>query len=374
MDERRLTWIFGSSRSGSTWLLRMLADFERVVPIDDPHLGHHLGVWRPIPLAWATVDGDPPELTTLLELKADEPGYFFSERHRESWWQPLRDLIASRFEAQAEEHALDPAEANYVVKEPGSHVAPLLADLFPDSKLVFLLRDGRDVVDSWLAGYRHGGWAIPGGAFPVARDSRIALITWLSAVWVYRSRAVRTAFETRFPDSRVLVRYEALRERTVEALAEVCEPLGFDHMRAEEIAERHSFERLPPHVRGPHMRERTARPGSWRRNLTAAEQTAMHEALGDALVEFGYDTADTREARVSDVSGKSNSGLRGVWTSVAAVFAGSSTPTPSDPSSAVTRISGGGGGGYRFDGAHLGSCAGHCPSESAQRRAKRKPK
>jgi len=50
----RLAWIFGSSRSGSTWLLRMLSQLERVVPIDDPHLGHHLGVWRPIPLAWAT--------------------------------------------------------------------------------------------------------------------------------------------------------------------------------------------------------------------------------------------------------------------------------------------------------------------------------
>jgi hypothetical protein len=76
MDEQQLTWIFGSSRSGSTWLLRMLSELEGVVPIDDPHLGHHLGVWRPIPLAWATVDGDLPELTTLLELKAQEPGYF----------------------------------------------------------------------------------------------------------------------------------------------------------------------------------------------------------------------------------------------------------------------------------------------------------
>src|SRR5690606_32899244 len=52
--EDGLAWMFGSSRSGSTWLLRILSSLEAVVPIDDPRLGDHLGVWRPISLAWAT--------------------------------------------------------------------------------------------------------------------------------------------------------------------------------------------------------------------------------------------------------------------------------------------------------------------------------
>jgi ribosomal protein L34E len=290
MDESRLAWIFGSSRSGSTWLLRML---DATVPVDDPHLGHHLGVWRPIPLAWAAADGDPPQLTTLLELKAEEPGYFFSSRHRDSWWEPLRQLIASRFEAQAAEVGVRPAEATYVVKEPGSHVAPLLAELFPASRVIFLLRDGRDVVDSWLDGYQDGAWAIPGGAFPVAGEARIALIRWLSAVWAYRSRAVQQAFDARPPGGRLLIRYETLRERTGEALAEICELLELDRGRAVEIAERHRFERLPE--RGPSRRERVASPGSWRQNLSAAEQEAMHEALGEALLEFGYTDVPQRK-------------------------------------------------------------------------------
>jgi hypothetical protein len=290
-NEERLTWIFGSSRSGSTWLLRMLSDFEGVVPVDDPHLGHHLGVWRPIPLAWAAAEVPPTELTTLLDLKAEEPGYFFAERYRDSWWEPLRSLIAARFEAQAEE-ALGNGSGppSFVVKEPGSHAAPLLAELFPDSKLVFLLRDGRDVVDSWLDGYRHGAWAIPGGAFPVSEEGRLPLIRWLSAVWVYRSRAVRRAYETRPEGSRLLIRYEALRERTAETLEEVCAMLGFDLAKAAEVAERHRFERVPRRARGPRRVVRAASPGSWRENLSSAEQQAMHEALGDALEEFGYES------------------------------------------------------------------------------------
>jgi hypothetical protein len=285
--DSQLAWIFGSSRSGSTWLLRMLSDLNGVVPIDDPHLGHHLGVWRPIPLAWAACE-EPPELTTLLDVKAQEPGYFFAECHRDVWWQPLRELIWARFEAQAEADDEACSAPTFVVKEPGSHVAPLLCELFPTSKLVFLLRDGRDVVDSWLDAYSEGSWAIPGGAFPVALESRPALIRWLSAVWAYRSRAVRTAFESCAPEDRILIRYEDLRSDTEHCLERVCSVLGLEPERAPEVVARHRFEQVPSAARGPRRVVRRATPGGWRQNLTAEEQAAMHDALGAALSEFGY--------------------------------------------------------------------------------------
>jgi hypothetical protein len=163
--EDRLVWIFGSSRSGSTWLLRMLASLDSVVPIDDPHLGHHLGVWRPISLAWATAE-HPPDLTTLDRVKHDKDSYFFADRYRDAWAPALRRLIVDRFDAQVADTARVP-DPLVVVKEPGSHVADQLVSLFPGSRLVFLLRDGRDVVDSWLAAYRSGSWALDEGAFPV---------------------------------------------------------------------------------------------------------------------------------------------------------------------------------------------------------------
>jgi Sulfotransferase family len=289
--EDRLAWIFGSSRSGSTWLLRMLADLRGVVPIDDPHLGHHLGVWRPIPLAWGACE-DPPELTTLLDLMADQPGYFFSERHRDSWWEPLRELIRTRFAAQAESDE----PLTYVVKEPGSHAAPLLAELFPASKLIFLLRDGRDVVDSWMAAYQDGTWAIQKGAFPVAPEGRIPLVRWLSAVWASRCRAVRQAFEAHSPAGRVLIRYEELRERPVESVEEICRMLDLDRLRVPEVVARHSFEQAPSEARGPKREMRSATPGAWRENLSAEEQEAMHEVLGETLEELGYAGDPTRIA------------------------------------------------------------------------------
>lgn len=106
---------------------------------------------------WAA-SPEPPDLTTLLEVKKEQPGYFFAERYREHWWEPLKPLVTARFEAQGPDHLNgyrgDPV---YVVKEPGSHVAGLLTELFPHFALIFLLRDGRDVVDSWLAAYQDTG-------------------------------------------------------------------------------------------------------------------------------------------------------------------------------------------------------------------------
>src|SRR5688500_3676624 len=93
--ERRLVWIMGSPRTGSTWLLRLLChpwgvgrtptgiDQSRfrprgldVVPVNESYLMHHLGPMKealPEPGA-----GDGGSLL-LNDLRASDPAYFFSD-------------------------------------------------------------------------------------------------------------------------------------------------------------------------------------------------------------------------------------------------------------------------------------------------------
>jgi hypothetical protein len=288
--EDRLGWIMGSSRSGSTWMLRMLTEVPGVVGIDDPHLGHHLGVWRPLPLAWATA-AERPELQTLSEVKREKPDYFFSDRYRDAWLPALQGLVRARFGAQLEDEAAPgTATPRVVVKEPGSHVADLLLSAFPRSRLIFLLRDGRDVVDSWLDAYQWGSWAIEEGAFPVAVDGRLALVEWLSTVWTYRTRVVADAYERHDSEHRALIRYETLLRDPAGELVRAFEALGInaDASEVRAIAERHSYDLVAPDRRGPRREVRSASPGSWRRNLDADEQRAMHVIMGDELAGFGY--------------------------------------------------------------------------------------
>ena len=286
--EDHLVWIFGSSRSGSTWLLRMLAEIDAVVPIDDPHLGHHLGVWRPISLAWGVAE-HPPDLTTLDRVKRDKDSYFFSDRYRAAWAPAVRRLIVDRFDAQVAATARVPAPVT-VVKEPGSHVADLLLDLFPGSRFVFLLRDGRDVVDSWLAAYRDGSWALDEGAFPVTEPGREALVRWQSAVWTFRTDVVQRAYDAHPAERRVLVRYEDLVADPRRELRRISEVLPCDVSWAalDEVVDTHAFDAVPEADKGEGKEIRSASPGGWRDNLTPAEHEVMHEVMGAKLAELHY--------------------------------------------------------------------------------------
>jgi hypothetical protein len=270
----------------------MLSGLERVIPIDDPHIGHHLGIWRPIPLAWATAK-DPPKLGTLADFKRQKRDYLFSDRYAGTWVPQLRDLIAARFEAQAEEDIAASDGINrpiVVVKEPGSHAADTIMDLFPDSALIFLLRDGRDVVDSWLDAYREGSWATDEGAYGLDDAGRPALIRWQSSVWLHRTQVVQETYARTDPGRRVLIRYEQMRADPVGALARISDLLGIESSREqlEGIAKSNEFSRVPESRKGAGREIRRAQPGSWANHMSREEIIAMHEILADKLDELGY--------------------------------------------------------------------------------------
>jgi hypothetical protein len=291
--ERRLIWVVGSSRSGSTWMSRMLAAHDDVVAIDDPHIGHHLSVWRPISLAWGTATR-LPELHTLGEVKGRHDDYFFSDRYREAWAPALREMILTRFAAQAEDLASERGarEPLVVVTDPGAAgVAELISDLFPRSRLLVIQRDGRDVVDSWLDAYRKGAWGMNEGTYPLAPEGRLAFVRWQASVWLYRTEACERAFRGHEAGRRVKVRYEELRADPVRELARVSLKLGISTTtdRVREITEEHSYDGVPRSRRGPGRRIRSAAPGAWRRNLSAEERAAVTQIIGPKLRELGYE-------------------------------------------------------------------------------------
>lgn len=283
-SDEQLTWIFGSSRSGSSWLLRMLSVHPGVQPIDETGVGHHLGIWRPIPLAWAT-SAEPPTLTTFGEVKRDNPDYLFSDRYREGWEPLLRRFLLDRLALQADGRRM-------VIKEPGgSHMAELVLRLLPASGLVFLLRDGRDVVDSWLDAYQPGAWGTEDGAYPVAPEGRVPFIRWQATVWLYRTEAVERAYAAHDPARRVLVRYEDLLADPTRELARIHEVVGVD-ASPDDIADavrRHAYENVPASERGAGHHIRAAQPGGWRERLDDEERAALLDVLGDKVRELGYD-------------------------------------------------------------------------------------
>ena len=276
--ERRLAWILGSPRSGSTWLLEMLVASDEVLPSDEPNIGLHLAPFASDRPGMHAADFDEGDCT-MYRFGRRHDGYFFSDRHRASWRGPLRSLICERYA-----HAGDWKVV--AIKEPhGAQAADLISLVVPRSRFLFLLRDGRDVVDSQLAGLLPDGWLTREyGLRPLAADDRRSFIESAARQWVWRTTIAREAFEAH-PGPKLRMRYEDLRRDAESELATVFEWLGLA-ADASSIARDHAYDRAE--TRGPTERVRSARPGTWRENLDSGEQELLTEIMGPTLRRAGY--------------------------------------------------------------------------------------
>jgi hypothetical protein len=291
--ERRLTWILGSPRSGSTWLTGMLSADPRAIAIDEPTVGVHLGV---LMLDYVSVRPDrvPADQLRVNDVRAELPSYFFSRRFESAWRPPLRRLLLERLRAEVAEaaRARGIGDPLVLIKEPsGSQAAEIIMSLLPRSRMIFLLRDGRDVIDSELDAFREGGWVARRLAgYRTSEDDRTAFIKARAHSWLCRTIAVERAYEAHGPDLRRLIRYEDLLAdptRHVQALATWLR-LDTDPERLAERVRETAFEELDPSDRGPGQFARAASPGAWRENLTPEEQRLIDEIIGEKLAALGY--------------------------------------------------------------------------------------
>jgi sulfotransferase family protein len=290
--ESRLAWILGSPRSGSTWLLGLLKAGPGVVAIDEPAIGFHLA-----PPVSSVVGLRPervaPEQFRLNDLRADSGDYFFARRHAAVWQPLLRDLILGRLEAQiADETRGRATNPICVLKEPhGTIGADILMATLPASRMILLLRDGRDVVDSELAAATSGSWAMSAlEGYAPADDDRLGYVRDRAHAWLARTLVAERAFEAHAESLRMRIRYEDLLEDPEGILGSLSEWLGLGLApdRIREAVRETDFDALDPSVRGPGRFARAARPGLWRESLSAEEQAVLTEILGPKLTELGY--------------------------------------------------------------------------------------
>jgi hypothetical protein len=314
--ESRLVWIWGTPRSGSSWLLELLCDplephvrvpygfrptpdvaapgggFD-IVPVDEPFIANHL----------APAFGDPIDVdggyvpATLNNYRSGHSGYVFSSAFEEAWRPEFRRFALVRLwslAARAREDGMALADYPvFAIKEVnGSHAADRLMSVLPGSRMLFLARDGRDVVDSLLAAYA------PGGFFARSFDRAISTpeerreaIRWAAELWACNCDIALTAHESHPPELTRIVRYEDLLADCAGVLAPLFEWLGLSRSqdRLQQIVARRSFAAVPEHKRGETQRARSAKPGRWRENLSADEQQSVMKIVSPRLARLGYE-------------------------------------------------------------------------------------
>ncbi|MGA8927031.1 MAG: sulfotransferase [Solirubrobacterales bacterium] len=290
--ESRVVWIFGSPRTGSTWLMEMLAEARApgVATINETWAGELFN------RAFAWPQDGTLKLTSSAEAHANIPGWVLAPE-RESLWRPvMRAFLLEGFQHQLVHGQARTGWMNpyLVVKEPNtSEAADTLVKLLPRSRVLFLIRDGRDVMDSLLdlVATAKGEAARDLKWDELSAEERENFLLGSAASWVYRMDMVQRACELVGPESTLTVRYEDLLAETPAELVRIARWLGVDDSAdwAAEVAERHAFEHVPADERGQGKFHRAATPGLWRENMGPAEQAVMQETMGDKLRELGYD-------------------------------------------------------------------------------------
>jgi len=312
--ESRLTWIWGSPRSGSSWLLQLLADpldpdlnaplgfvlpatapsrAPDVVPVDELLFASHLVPW----------DGRPVEVFgewwpgSVYGASRGRASYFLSDAYRDAWQPEMRRLVLTRLQAtvaRAREAVPSiPARPAVVVKEtPSGHGADQVMELLPRSRGLLLIRDPRDVVDSLLHAFAPGGFmAVQYGQAYETADERAAGAEWAAKTWAMSADVGRAAIERDHdPALGMVVRYEDLLADTAAGLASILDWMGMPQSPAAvaETVERRSFARVADEA-GDLRRTRSARPGRWRESLSKREVEIVDAIAAERLERYGYE-------------------------------------------------------------------------------------
>jgi hypothetical protein len=283
VSPENIVWIFGTGRSGSTWLGSMMGGLDGCAMWNEPLVGNLFGNFH-----YFRVGG-----------RKQGRQYILGEPYKETWLGPMRDLILGGAAARFPEVI----RGGYlIIKEPnGSIGAPLLMEALPESRMIFLIRDPRDVVASSMDARSEGSWLSerreaqrrtskpdrnPNVYVRMRANSYVQQIekTWQA----YRAHGGR----------KVMVRYEDLRADTLKTMKRIYSALEIPVEEAElaRSVEKNSWENIPEEEKGEGRKRRKAKPGGWREDLTARQVEIVEDITAPLLNEFYPHTATTRGA------------------------------------------------------------------------------
>src|SRR5215210_2755506 len=203
-----IVWVFGSARTGSSWLSRMMASPPGRSRWNEPDVGRLFG-----------------HLYEQVPHHREQEGFILADRHRGLWLGAARSLVLESAAARFPERV----EGGYViVKEPhGSMGAPLLMEALPESRMIFLVRDPRDAVSSALDAHKAGSWSAerPTPMDGMAQNDPDRFVSERAEVYVQdilKSKQAYDAHEGR----KAFVRYEDLRMDALGNVRRIHSSLG----------------------------------------------------------------------------------------------------------------------------------------------------
>jgi hypothetical protein len=266
-----LIWIFGMGRSGNTWLSSMMGSLSGHAIWSEPCIGQLFGTYYYSP-------------RQSRQRKSSK--FVLGDPVREIWLSAIRLFVLEN----VNDRFPDASIRHLVIKEqPGSEGAPLLMEALPESRMILLIRDPRDVVASWMDARSEGSWGYHRKKSRVTRIDGTDLKQASRFAKDYSKKVgkAKEAYEAH-QGPKALIKYEQLREDPLGTMQRLYSSLGIEISEQEmvRVVEEHSWENIPEENKGEGKFYRKATPGSWREDLSAEEVRIVERTTAPLLKAF----------------------------------------------------------------------------------------
>jgi len=297
MADVRLHFVLSAPRSGSTWLATALNHHPQIFATEQRLFGEFFEVW-PNPRG-----GMSPRIT-LDAYAAAFAGHYFRDALQMDYRQMREDFLTFMVQ-QLIEYAHRKSGKPIIVDKvtpytgTGDRVVAQIRRYLPQSKIILLVRDGRDVATSGVFDWLHkDGPATDRHRFFVQRVPEMVLtrlfddesLTHWAKSWIETIQA----FAGRRLDGRI--RYEAMKRDQAGELNRLFQWLGAESPSdmGKHCANQSTFDKMAGRPAGeerPLAKARKGIVGDWRNYFTRRDGELFHRIAGDCLIAEGYESS-----------------------------------------------------------------------------------